>query len=156
MQTFTAVTLSILLCQQAIAGAYKCNRGGQILYSDQPCPGGIEIRLDQAPPPPPRQPDRLEIIYQNNAPGYRYNRKQRDRLYKTTRQLEQYNRQLLQQIRKIEQRREQELRKAAISNRDAMTTINLYWQRKTDALQREFQHNQVQINRLRDMASRRD
>ena len=157
MRIFTAAIVSILLSQQAIAAAYKCTQAGRTVYSGRPCPGGIEIQLAPAPPPSPvKLPGRLKIIYQDSNSGYRYNKRQRDRLCTSVRKLEQRNSQLLKQIRQVNRRRELELRNAVISDHNAMAAIDLYWQGKTDALQREYNHNQGQINRLRNMTSRRD
>lgn len=87
-----------------------------------------------------------------SAPQHRYNKAQRDRLYAASSKLKQRNKQLLMQIQQISQQRERELRNAAVSDRDAMAAINLYWQGKADKLQRQYDRNLTQINRLLDMA----
>ena len=56
-------------------------------------------------------------------------------------------------IRALEKQKESELRNAALGNRETryqqMTTINLYWNSRIDALQREYDRNLHQIERYR-------
>jgi len=143
---------ALISCHLAHAGTYRCERNGQTEYTDRPCGGGAEVRLSPAPPIPKPETRRLRIIYDSDAPQHRYNKAQRDRLYAASSKLKQRNKQLLMQIQQISQQRERELRNAAVSDRDAMAAINLYWQGKADKLQRQYDRNLTQINRLLDMA----
>ncbi len=156
MKTRMIITACLLITTTvtASAGAFKCMTNGQIEYSDKPCPGAVEIAFSPTPAIPAKPKRRLIIEHVETQPGYRYNAQQRNRLYHAANDLEQQNADLRHAISQLQAQRERELRNAAISDRDAMAAINLYWQGKTDALQREYDRNQGQINRLRDMAQR--
>jgi len=131
---------------------YKCQRDGQILYADRPCPKGIEMRTSPAPPRLDRQPHRLVIEHEHTAQDPRYNSRQRSRLYTTVQKLRQQNTLLRSRIHALQQQKERELQYQALGAPERLTAINLYWNGKIDALEREYDRNLQQIYRLKDMA----
>ena len=143
-------TASIAFAAQA--AVYKCQRDGQVLYADRPCPEGIEIQTDPAPPRPEHQPHRLVIEHKYTAQGPRYNSHQRSRLYATVQKLKQQNTLLRSRIHALQQQKERELQHQALGDPQRLTTINLYWNSKIDAMEREYDRNLQQIYRLEDMA----
>ncbi|WP_419613659.1 hypothetical protein, partial [Thiolapillus sp.] len=130
----------------------KCQRDGQVLYADRPCPEGIEMRTDPAPPRPERQPHRLVIEHKHTTQGPRYNSHQRSRLYATVQKLKQQSTLLRSRIHALQQQKERELQHQALGDPQRLTTINLYWNSKIDAMEREYDRNLQQIYRLEDMA----
>lgn len=141
--------LTTLIPHITWAAAYKCQINGEIGYSDRPCPGGKEIQLDPAPVAPLSQPSRLIIKYQDSGSSRQYDLKALDRRYEISRQLDKRNSALTRLIIDARQHKEQELKNAAISHPERMSAINLYWDGKIHALEREYDINLMKLNQLR-------
>ena len=148
---FAALTMT-----QAIAAAYKCQtKNGQTLYSDRPCPGGQAMHFDPAPPVPQQPPSRLVIIDKSNHSPHRYSGQQLAKWRASARALAGRNAAIRAEIAGLQQRKEQELTNAALTHPKRMSAINLYWDGRIDALEREYDRNLNQINRLYDEAPHR-
>ncbi|WP_456447581.1 hypothetical protein [Thiolapillus sp.] len=148
-----SLVMLLLVSQTASAAAYKCETPKGIEYSDRLCPGAREMHFAPAPPLPQPQPRRLTII-DNSRPHHHYDNNRRAALRASARKLEQQNARLRQQVNRLRQRKEQELANAALTHPERMAAINLYWNGKIDALEREYDRNPNQINRLQDMTKR--
>ena len=148
-----AAVIALLLVQQpALSAAYKCDTTSGIEYSDRPCPGGQQMRFDPAPPVPQPEPRRLVIIDKSSHETYRYSKRQRARLWASARALKRRNTAIRAEIAGLQQRKEQELANASLTHPERMAAINLYWNGRIDALEREYDRNLNQINRLEDMS----
>ena len=143
--------MMLLASQVAISDAYKCHENGQTLYSDRPCPGGQAMHFDPAPPVPQPEPHRLVIIDKSSSSPHRYSGQQLAKWRASARALESRNAAIRAEIAGLQQRKEQELANASLTRPGRMTAINLYWNGRIDAMEREYDRNLNQINRLEDM-----
>ncbi len=66
--------------------------------------------------------------------------------------LKQQNTLLRSRIHALQQQKERELQYQALGDPQRLTAINLYWNSKIDAMEREYDRNLQQIYRLEDMA----
>ena len=142
-----------LLAHPASAAVYKCVIEGAIEYSDKPCSGAVEMPLAPAPPVPVTPPRRLIIEPAMPPANGRNSSRQMRKMHAAIRKVEKRNVALRDSIRSMEKQKERELRNAALGNRETryqqMTTINLYWNSRIEALEREYDRNLRKIEQYR-------
>jgi len=150
---FLLPVMVFLLAHPASAAVYKRVIEGTIEHSDKPCSGAVVITLAPAPPVPVTPPRRLIVEPKVPSDDGRNNTRQMRKMCAAIRNVEKHNLALRDSIRALEKQKESELRNAALGNRETryqqMTTINLYWNSRIDALQREYDRNLHQIERYR-------
>ena len=144
---WTCNLLIMLALQSAnVTAAWKCDHGGVVEYTDQPCQDGDVVELEPAPPTKTRTPSRLVIEYQDVSQAKRGRSKQSEQAF---RRLVRENAMLRKEISRLWEHKELELRNAAITDPNRMAAINLYWQSRIDALERQIDRNLSVMNAIR-------
>ncbi len=95
------------------------------------------MHFDPAPPVPQPEPRRLVIIDKSSSSPHRYSGQQLAKWRASARALASRNAAIRAEIAGLQQRKEQELANASLTHPKRMAAINLYWNGRIDALERE-------------------
>jgi len=93
------------------------------------------------------------IIDKSSPSPHRYSKQQLAKWRASARVLASRNAAIRAEIAGLQQRKEQELASVSLTHPERMVAINLYWNSRIDALEREYDRNLNQLNRLQDRAS---